>query len=76
MEGVCGRDARYRTPPAQIPASTANALGSCFKSDAHALQWIGMTDKRTWQPSFSQPAHSFPCHTMFLASTLQRPRDL
>jgi len=24
----CGRDARYRTPPAQIPACATNALGS------------------------------------------------
>lgn len=32
LQLVCGRDARFRAPPAQIPASGFPALGSCLGS--------------------------------------------
>jgi hypothetical protein len=36
-----GRDEDYSSPPAQIPASAANAPGSCRRSDAIGLRGIG-----------------------------------
>ena len=44
---VCGRDARFRAPPAQIPASGFPALGSCLGSKGKTLCCLPYAVPRT-----------------------------
>ena len=56
--GVRGRNVCYQTPPAQIPASGATALGSCLESYRQSAQ--SDSDDRC-EPQGAISVHSAPC---------------
>ena len=60
-----------RHPPYRSQRALLMHWAPASSIDAHAFQWIRMTDKRARQPLFGCPAHSFPCYTMFLTSATQ-----
>jgi len=60
-----------RHPPYRSQRALLMHWAPASSIDAHALQWIRVTDKRDRQPPLGYPAHPFPCYTMFLTSATQ-----
>ena len=72
LNSVCGRDARFRAPPAQIPACGTTALGSCLGSEGKALTRMGVHDANAREPAALKPPHTAPGHLLPLNPDTKR----
>jgi hypothetical protein len=70
-ELVCGRDAGFPAPPAQIPASGTTALGSCLGSEGKALLRPGVKNAGAGQEAPDDPEHLLPGDVAFVTAPAQ-----